>query len=368
MSPNPPKVTVIVSSYNYGRFLPAMCRSLLAQTYPHFEVLIGDDCSTDNSREALVPYLVDKRFRLITWSPNRGMTAGWLALLDRVDGEYYCPMAADDEWEPDFLERRVAMMEQHPHAALVHGRTRLINENGQPLGDLPQHADYVALHRILYDRLDRLPPVLSNAEAMSLLLQHDIVAATSTMIRTSASRRVLSALQFDWVFATDWSHWLLHLSTLGDVVYDPRPLTRYRVHGSSLTGSPSKLAMREAEARLVPLWALAAAAGLSSHSTVLWMRWRRALYCLWLRRAVKLARAGMLRDDWLQVAALAFYGRGCSRVSLWTEVARHAAGIAWFGMQESAARRRQLFVVSGLALVQHPFFDREAPSAAVRQV
>ena len=356
MSNSHPLVSVIVPSYNAAGWLPGLCRSLQAQTFRDFEVLIGDDGSTDNTREVLAPFLADARFQIISWKPNRGMTAGWLTLLERVRGEFYCTMAADDEWEPTFLECRLAVMQEHPQVVLAHGRTRLIDESGQPLGDRPEYVEQTALHRGLYDRLDRLPAILSGAEALPLLLQHNVIGATSLMIRTAASRRLGNHLRFGWIYATDWSHWLLHLAADGDLAYDARPLALYRVHGGSLTCSPSKEAMRDSERRLVPLWALGTAAKFSMYAGDLWTRWRGPLYGLWLRRAAKLARAGQLNDAWLQAGALAFYGPGRSRVNLWTELARHSVGLGLHTMREAAARRRQFCVVSGLALIEHPFY------------
>lgn len=97
-------------------------------------------------------------------------------------------------------------------------------------------------------------------------------------------------------------------------------------------------------------------AEISFDAARLWTRYRKSLYSLWLRRALVLQRAGLLQDAWLQMAAVAYYGRGRNHVSLGREVARHAANIFWFGWKESLARRRQWCNVSGLAQVEHPFF------------
>jgi hypothetical protein len=239
---------------------------------------------------------------------------------------------------------------------MAHGRTELIDEAGQPLAGNPRFAEQVALHRQIYDRLDALPAIVPGAKALRLLLQHNFIGATSLMIRTTASRRIMNYLHFDWVYATDWSHWLLHLAAGGDLAYDNRPLTRYRVHSNSLSYHPQKAAMRDAETRLVPLWALSVAASLSIEAGTLWMRWRKPLYALWLLRALKLRRQGLLADAWLQMGAIAFYGRGRNHVRLWTELARHAASVMIYSRRESAARRNQFFVVSGLAQVNHPFY------------
>lgn len=358
MNPDRPAISILAPSYNCARFLPALCRSLQAQTCRDFEVLLGDDGSTDNIEEALAPFLSDRRFQLIRWKPNRGLTAAYLTLMERVRGEFYCPMAADDEWEPDFLEARLKTMRAHPQAAIVHGRTKLIDDLGQPLSEEPEFIELIAQHRAIYDRLDRLPTIVPSTEAIPLLLQHNFIGATSLMIRTSAARSVMSLLRFNWHYATDWSHWLLLLATGGDLAYDPRPLVRYRVHAASLSRDPHKDAIRGGEIRLVPLWALSASANLSLEAAERWTRWRQTLYALWLRRAWRLDREGLLSDHWLQAGATAFYGRDCGRVRLGTELVRHAASVLSSSTRETAARRKQFFLVSGLAQLDLPFYRK----------
>lgn len=357
MSRSAPVVSVTVPTYNYARFLPAMCRSLQAQTFQDFEVLIGDDGSTDDTCEVLKPFLADERFRLISWNPNRGLTAGVLALVEAVRGEFYCTMAGDDEWEPEFLQARVQLMREHPHVAMVHGRTKLIDEQSMPLPELPEYGDLIANHRAMFSALEKMPNVMPSADALRLLLNHNLIGATSVMLRTSASRRVAALLHMDWVYATDWAFWLLHIATGGDLAYDPRPLTRYRVHGSSLSFSPEKMGIRLCEQRLVPLWALSSTAHLSMESAQLWTRWRTPLYALWLRRALQVKRQGTLQDKFLQLGAVAFYGRSHGRVNLWIEALRHSFNILRYGAQENAARRQQFGQPSGLGLIKHPFFQ-----------
>ena len=64
MSARTPLVSILVPAYNAARFLPGLCQSIQAQTYPHYEVLIGDDGSTDNTSSVMAPFLQDSRFQI----------------------------------------------------------------------------------------------------------------------------------------------------------------------------------------------------------------------------------------------------------------------------------------------------------------
>jgi len=342
MSARSPLVSILVPAYNAARFLPGLCQSIQAQTYPHYEVLIGDDGSSENTAEVLAPFLKDNRFQLLAWQPNRGLAAGLAVLYTAMRGEYWCATGADDLFHPTFLEKRSEMLEANPRAFLVHGQPELIDESGRP-GQNPQRP------------LD-FPAQLKAPRSLEVLLQHDIINAPSVMGRSSVTRQVLPFFHWEWEYSPDWFFWILHAATGFDLLWDPRVLSEYRVHSGSLSLTPEKDHLRRAEVRLMPLVALRTAAQFSHWAALEWSRWGRTLYRRWLRQAVALkARAG-LRDEWMQLAAHAYYGARGNRVSLWVEVARHSLGLARADMIHRRAMRRQSFRVSGLAQIDDPIF------------
>src|SRR5688500_8060750 len=72
-APRPaPTPSVTVLNYNYGSYLPRCLESILEQTYQDFELIVIDDCSTDNSLEVVKPYLSDPRVRLVSHAKNVG--------------------------------------------------------------------------------------------------------------------------------------------------------------------------------------------------------------------------------------------------------------------------------------------------------
>jgi glycosyltransferase involved in cell wall biosynthesis len=343
MSARTPLVSILVPAYNAARFLPGLCQSIQAQTYPHYEVLIGDDGSTDNTASVVAPFLKDNRFQLLGWQENKGTNAGLMILCSSMRGDYWCGTGADDLFYPSFLEKRVEMMESNPNAFMVHGLPDLINE----AGGLTQTGP-----RLLPD----LPRELSAPRCLEVLLQHDVINAPSALARTTVTKQILPFFHWDCLFAQDWFLYILHAATGFDLLWDPRVLSKYRVHASSLSRTPAKDHLRRAEVRLVPLVALRTAAQFSHWAALAWSRWGRTLYWRWLRQAIALKSKGGLKDEWMQVAAHAYYGARGRRVSLWVELARHSVGLVVADIKHRRAQKRQSFIVSGLAEIDDPIF------------
>ena len=126
----PPKVTVIVASYNNARYLPACLDSLLHQTFSDFEVLVADDCSTDNSLEICQQYSKrDPRIRVITTEKNQGVTYVKHLGLKEATGEYIAVLDSDDVALPQRLEKQAAWLDSHPDTVLVAGYYGVIDAN-----------------------------------------------------------------------------------------------------------------------------------------------------------------------------------------------------------------------------------------------
>jgi glycosyltransferase involved in cell wall biosynthesis len=342
MSARTPLVTILVPAYNAARFLPGLCQSIRAQTYPHYEVIIGSDGSTDDTASVLAPFLRDSRFQLLAWQPNRGLSRGIAILCGSMRGEYWCGVGADDLFHPAFLEKRVEVMEANPQAFLVHGPPEVIDESGRPSQDGPQPLP--------------LPPQLAPPRGLEVLLQHNVVNAPSSLARSSVTRQVLPFFHGEWTYSPDWFFWILHAATGFDLLWDAQPLIKYRVHAESLTLSPGRAAARHAEVALTPLCALAAGARFSGWAALLWSQWRKTLYHRWLLRALSLRAQGKLKDDWLRQGAAAFYGNKGSRGGLWSEVIRHAPGALITRRAERNAARSLRFPVAGIAQVNDPVF------------
>ncbi len=129
-----PLVSVIVPAYNAERFLAKTLDSILAQTYPHFEVLVVDDGSTDQTVAIAQAYCdLDPRIRLLQ-QPNGGVAAARNYGIRESQGEFIAPIDADDLWYPENLEKQIAcFLRSDPNVGVVYAWSSYIDENGLPL-------------------------------------------------------------------------------------------------------------------------------------------------------------------------------------------------------------------------------------------
>ncbi len=123
-------VSIITPLYNGERFLAQTIESVLQQTYPHWEMLIVNDGSSDRSEDIARSYTErDKRIQVFSQS-NGGSAAARNNGLRRAQGRYIALLDADDLWEPDFLEKQLGLL-QEKKCQLVCGAHKRIDANNQ---------------------------------------------------------------------------------------------------------------------------------------------------------------------------------------------------------------------------------------------
>lgn len=125
-------VSIIMPTYNCGRFIREAIDSVLAQTYTAWELLIVDDCSTDET-EAVVAAYSDPRIRYWRNESNQGAAITRNRALREVRGKYIAFLDADDTWMPKKLEKQVTFMVQNGYAFTYHEYME-IDESSKPLG------------------------------------------------------------------------------------------------------------------------------------------------------------------------------------------------------------------------------------------
>ena len=117
-----PSVSVLMPTYNPGRYVSEAIESILAQTFTDFEFLISDAGSTDGSLEVMRRYAeADPRIRLII-QPKAGIVRALNELIALARGDLIARMDADDIALPVRLERQVAYLNDHPECVLVGSR------------------------------------------------------------------------------------------------------------------------------------------------------------------------------------------------------------------------------------------------------
>ena len=104
-------VSIITPTWNCARFISETICSIQAQTYQNWELIISDDCSTDNTKEVIVPYLeVDSRIKYICNTKNSGAAITRNNALKIAKGKWIAFLDSDDLWHPEKLEKQLEFM------------------------------------------------------------------------------------------------------------------------------------------------------------------------------------------------------------------------------------------------------------------
>jgi glycosyltransferase involved in cell wall biosynthesis len=133
MSQKPPRVTVLMPAYNAVKYIGEAIRSVLAQSFTDFELLIINDGSTDNTKD-IVKKFTDPRIRIID-NEGKGISMALNTGLQAANGFYIARFDADDICMPKRLERQVRFLDVSPDYILIGTDAEYIKENGDHLFD-----------------------------------------------------------------------------------------------------------------------------------------------------------------------------------------------------------------------------------------
>ena len=103
-------------SYNTGSFISETIESVLAQTYSNWELIIVDDCSSDDTDYVVSRYLSDDRIRYMKNETNSGAAVSRNRALREAKGDWIAFLDSDDLWMPDKLSKQIWFMEEHGYS------------------------------------------------------------------------------------------------------------------------------------------------------------------------------------------------------------------------------------------------------------
>jgi len=113
------RITIVLTSYNYGHYIPEAIESVLVQSFSDFELIIVDDASTDDSCDIIHDYAKqDKRIQVIEHKKNVGINETVYDGFNAAKGLYFHALSADDRFLPCFLEKSLKLLEQNPQIGL----------------------------------------------------------------------------------------------------------------------------------------------------------------------------------------------------------------------------------------------------------
>jgi glycosyltransferase involved in cell wall biosynthesis len=225
-----PRVSVIIPNYNHARFLRRRIDSVLRQTYQDFELILLDDCSTDESRSILLEHADDPRVRIEFNEKNSGGTfKQWNKGVRLARGEYVWIAESDDYAEERLLDRLVAILRNEPTVTFAYCRSNRIYDDDRQDG----FVDFYLAGResrcweqdIFFDGPELCGEYFVHGNA--------VPNASAVVFRRAVYSRVGGADE-SFRLCGDWKLWAA-MAFEGNVAYLGAPLNYFRSHGTSVS-------------------------------------------------------------------------------------------------------------------------------------
>lgn len=209
-----PFISIVMATYNGNLFLSQQMQSLLAQTYPNMEIIIVDDCSTDDTIEILRKFqLTYPYIKIFRNKSNVGYVKNFEKGCSLASGEYIALCDQDDYWHPDKIKNMQAAIGSYP---FIYCDSVLCDETLKPMGVN------------ISDRVSCLD--FDNCLQQAIFCR---IYGHATLIKKSL---VQAAMPFLDIIPHDW--WLCYVATFnGGIKYLPEPLASYRQHSANIFGA-----------------------------------------------------------------------------------------------------------------------------------
>ncbi len=228
MKAAPPTVSVVLRTYGHARYVAQAIESVLIQDTPfRFELVIGEDCSTDGTREIVSAYAARYPELIRTVLPDRNLGHGAIfeQALEATRGSLIAYLDGDDYWtSPSKLRRQADFLQENADcASCFHDVSLVYGEAGVPSG--------------------AISPKLSEGRfTLDDILLECFVPAPAVMFRRQVVERLPA-----WTFEVTWIDWLIHIcsATLGSIGYIPTTLGAYRVHDGGMFSALDRITQVE---------------------------------------------------------------------------------------------------------------------------
>ncbi|WP_307838552.1 glycosyltransferase family 2 protein [Burkholderia cenocepacia] len=216
-----PRVSIIVTSYNYARFIGETIQSVIEQTLDSWELIIVDDCSTDDSWNVIEAFLQDPRIHAVRFDKNRGACAAYNVALDLARGEFVASLDSDDVFAAEKLAVQVDFLDRHPEVDIC----------GTYLEEIDDAGNTVPIE-------DRMYAPWFNKEldfnSPDCWIWENHLCHSGVLMRKSLHDRV-GSFREELTYSPDWNFWLRALAEGATFHVIPQELVRYRSHGSNIT-------------------------------------------------------------------------------------------------------------------------------------
>lgn len=213
---NEPLVSVVIPAYNCENLIIQAINSALIQNVP-LEIIVVDDCSSENLYETLLNYIENGRIIYIKNEQNLGVAKSRNVGVDRAKGKYIAFLDADDWWAEDKLSKQLSMLENSGCVLCATAR-ELFNQNGESL-----------------QRVIPVKPLITYKD----LLKHNSINCSSVLVKTDVAKEF--PMHSDDCHE-DYIMWLEVLAKYKTACGIDEPLLKYRVSNKGKSGNKLKSA------------------------------------------------------------------------------------------------------------------------------
>ena len=235
------KVDILLATYNGEKYIKEQVESILNQTYENIQIIISDDCSTDNTRQVLKEYENNEKIKVFYQEKNLGYVKNFEFLLKQVKSNLYMLSDQDDVWKKEKVEKSVEKIESEK-LDLVFGDLEVVDENLNTL--------YKSYNRYMH----LIHKIKKYQKDYRLQYLYNCMTGCTIISRKNWIDKVLPFPTNSKYMIHDY--WLgLVIALNGKVGYIEEPYILYRQHGKNQVGSKkaSKTASKLEEVRNISI-------------------------------------------------------------------------------------------------------------------
>eukprot|EP01080_Neovahlkampfia_damariscottae_P007012 gene7012-11177_t len=233
-----PLISVVIPTYNSMKYLPKAISSVLKQTYKNFELIIVNDCSTDNTKEFLKKYSNHPKIKIINNKKNKKLPRSLNTGFKIAKGEYFTWVSSDNFCTKNFLSEMLKVLKEYKDSKFVYSDYYLVNEKNKIMKDYHSGA---AVHDGIFDgggaRYSFRKSLIENGGVAAFLYHKSVLP-------------IIGKYDGELVGTEDWDYWI-RISEVNPMMgYSPKPLMYYRIHKESMTYR-MKNTVKERETKMI---------------------------------------------------------------------------------------------------------------------
>lgn len=237
-----PKISIFMITYNHEKFIAHAIESVMMQktSFP-FELVIGEDCSTDNTRKICLEYKekFPDKIKLLLPQKNLGVKENCKYVLSQCDGDYVAWLEGDDYWtDKDKLQTQVEFLEKNNDYALCFHKEVIVDENDE---ELP----------------DQWKREIKETSSINDICKGNFICSNTVVFRNYA--KFIQSFSVDSV-VLDWPLWVV-LAEKGKIGFLNREMSVYRVHKGGVFSMKAKSFQYELAAIAASEWKKLIASG-----------------------------------------------------------------------------------------------------------